>query len=535
MREVDQPRRAPEGAAGHTARATHGRRARSAALLLIVSGGFAGCGDLDGLAGPSSAPPAAPLSSAAREPLGNAGRVIPGQYIVVFTDDVHDAPGLARRMVAEHGGELTFSYTSAIKGFAARLPERALEALRRNPHVAAVEVDVAVAPDGTQLAPRSWGLDRIDQTALPLDQTYTTPNDGAGVNIYIIDSGIRPSHQEFGGRVRSGFTAINDGNGTNDCYFHGTHVAGIAAGGTIGVAKGATLWAVRVFDCSGSATSSGVIAAVDWVTRNHVRPAVANMSLSGPVSSALNTAVANSIAAGVVYTVSAGNAAVDACRYSPASLPAALTVGAVSSADAQTSVSNWGSCLDLYAPGQNIISASLSGDANYSSGSGTSAAAPHAAGVAALILAGTPDATPAQVAERIVGHATTNVLSGLGVGSPNRLLHVGAAGAAAPPPPAPQPPPEPAPVTDQPPTAGVSGSCPGARVKCSFDGSGSSDDLGIVSYTWSFGDGSAPVTTGSSKTAYTYQSTGTYTVTLTVRDGVGQSASASRTVRVKKL
>ena len=486
---------------------------------------------------------------------GASGDVILDEYIIVFRDSVKDVPGRTRQLAAAHGATVRFTYTSALKGFAARLPAAAVDALSRNPNVQSVESDQVVRVAGTQSPVSNWGLDRIDQASLPLDGTYSYPNAGAGVNIYIIDSGIRASHREFGGRVVSGFTAINDGRGTDDCYFHGTAVASTAGGLTVGVAKGATLWAVRMFDCNGSGSASALLSAVDWVTQNRRLPAVANMSLNTANSPALNTAVANSIAAGVTYVVAAGNRAVDACQYSPGNLPASITVAASTKLDGQLGVSNFGSCVDLYAPGESIEQAYIiNGDAAYGNGSGTSAATPHVAGVAALILAANPGATPSQVAQMIKQSATPNVLSGLGPGSPNLLLNVAAAGAppASPPVPLPPsdtatpPPPPPAdttvtspssppPAVDQPPVASFTLKCQASRSKCGFNGGTSADDKGIASYTWMFGDGSAPITVTTPDVLYAYPKTGTFTATLRVTDSAGQSSATSQAVRIRRM
>jgi len=525
------------------------------------------CADESVPAGPraSDARMAAAARPAAGAAAGAPDGVIPGEYIVTFQDSVKDVPGLAKRTVAEAGGTMRFEYTAAVRGFAARLPDQAAAALAHNPQVASIEQDrtVHAAGGGMQSPVPNWGLDRIDQTSLPLSGTFAYPSTGAGVNIYIIDSGIRTSHQEFGGRAVGAFTAIYDGRGTDDCYFHGTAVASTAGGQTVGVAKGATLWAVRMFDCNGSGTASGLLAAVDWVTKNRRLPAVANMSLNTANSPALNSAVANSIAAGVTYVVAAGNRATDACQYSPGNLPASITVAGSTRADGQLGVSNFGSCVDLYAPGESIEQAFIiNGDAAYGNGSGTSAATPHVAGVAALVLAANPSATPSEVAQLIKQRATPNVLSGIGPGSPNLLLSVSAAGPVGDVPPPPPPPPadtatpppsdtnptspeptppadttvtEPPPTADAPPTAAFTSKCQAARSKCGFDGRGSGDDKGIASFTWTFGDGSAPVTVTTPNLLYTYQSTGTYVVTLKVTDTAGQESTATRTVSVKRL
>jgi len=384
---------------------------------------------------------AAAASTAAAEVRRPAGaRAIPGSYIVVLREDGAAAAAprrpseVAGEMAALHGGAVTFVYEHALRGFAARLPARAAAALAGDPRVLYVEQDAEVWASATQ-AGATWGLDRVDQASLPLGGTYTYDFDGNGVNAYIIDTGIRTTHQDFGGRAFGAFTSIADGRGSEDCNGHGTHVAGTVGGATWGVAKSVTLWAVRVLNCLGSGTTAGVIAGVDWVTANHAAPAVANMSLGGGASAALDEAVRRSIAAGVTYAVAAGNNNRKACNYSPARVGEALTVGATTAGDARSSFSNHGACLDLFAPGSAISSAWLTSDSATNTISGTSMASPHVAGAAALYLHQNPAAAPDEVATAILAAATPGKVANAGTSSPNRLLFTLFDDVAPPPPP----------------------------------------------------------------------------------------------------
>ncbi len=379
---------------------------------------------------------------------------IQDRYIVVFRDN---APASARSDAAQaaeaQGATIHYTYSAAIRGFAATLPAQALNGLRHNPNVEYIEADQIVTLDGTQAATQTgatWGLDRIDQRNLPLSTTYTYNYTGSGVRVYIIDTGIRRTHTQFGGRAVHGYTAINDGRGSDDCNGHGTHVAGTVGGSTYGVAKSVSLVAVRVLDCNGSGTNSGVIAGVDWVTANRVRPAAANMSLGGGASSALDTAVNNSINSGVTYAIAAGNSNANACNYSPARVAAAITVGSTTSTDARSSFSNYGSCLDIFAPGSSITSAWNTSDTATNTISGTSMATPHVAGVAALYLQANTGASPTAVRDAIVNGATTGVLTSIGTGSPNRLLYSLLSGGTSP-----TPTPTPVPPTATPPPGGT--------------------------------------------------------------------------------
>ncbi len=354
-----------------------------------------------------------------------ADKRIANQYIVVLKDDVADVEGEAIRLSREFGGDRNegHTYQRALKGFSMRMPEAQAARLANDPRVAFVEEDGVVSLVATQTN-ATWGLDRIDQRDLPLNSTYNFNATGAGVTAYIIDTGIRATHVDLAGRVISGFTAINDGLGTNDGNGHGTHVSGTVGGTTWGVAKNVTLVAVRVLDSSGNGTNSGVIAGVDFVTSNHQagQPAVANMSLGGGISSALDTAITNSINDGVTYAVAAGNETQDACNVSPARVPSAITVGSTTTTDARSSFSNFGTCVDIFAPGSSITSAWRTSDTATNTISGTSMATPHVAGVAALFLETNPSASPATVTAAIINNSTPNKVTGAGTGSPNRLL-----------------------------------------------------------------------------------------------------------------
>jgi len=352
--------------------------------------------------------------------VGAADQRIPGRFIVTLREGA-DARGVAR----EHGVAPDFVYGTVLNGFAGSISDAARAGLLRDARVERVEQDGVVTTQTTQTS-ATWGLDRTDQRDLPLSTTYTYINTGTGVTAYIIDTGIRFAHSQFSGRATSGFDAV-DGGSADDCNGHGTHVAGTVGGSTYGIAKNVSLVAVRVLDCRGSGSWSGVIAGMDWVADNAAKPAVANMSLGGGASTAVDNALKNLIAKGVTVGVAAGNGnrggkAQDACGYSPARVPEAITVGATTSTDAKTSWSNYGTCVDIFAAGSSITSAWYTSNTATNTISGTSMATPHVVGVAALYLQSNPGAAPSVVASALSTNATTGKVTNAGSGSPNRLL-----------------------------------------------------------------------------------------------------------------
>ncbi|GLF93629.1 S8 family peptidase [Streptomyces yaizuensis] len=392
------------------------RTARRLGALLPVVALTAG---LQFALSPAAQAATAPEPAAGDLRLAPASTAVPDSWIVVLRS------GSTR--AADLGVTPKYTYRSAVKGFAAKMSAARAAELAADPRVAYVEQDAKVRLNATQ-ANATWGIDRIDQRDLPLSTTYTYNTTAAGVNAYIIDTGIRTSHSDFGGRASVGTDTVGGGQNGQDCHGHGTHVAGTVGGTTWGVAKAVNLIAVRVLNCQGSGTNAGVIAGVDWVTANARKPAVANMSLGGGANTTLDNAVTNSIASGVSYAIAAGNGnifgqPVNACTVSPARVPNAITVGATDRTDRRASFSNFGTCLDIFAPGVSVTSAWSTNDTATNTISGTSMAAPHVAGVAALHLAANPGVTPAQVRDAIVNNATNNKVINPGTGSPNKLLY----------------------------------------------------------------------------------------------------------------
>lgn len=462
-----------------------------------------------------------------------AAATIPNQYIVQLRKPL-DGSVLSNTSIATQaqsllttvgGGQVLHTYEYALRGFAVRISPAQASLLALNPLVASVNPDVQMKAIATQNNPPSYGIDRVDQRDLPLSASYTYADTaGQGAHVYVIDSGLNANHSDFAGRVGTSRNFVGGGLlGTGsvdpanwaDCNGHGTHVSGTAVGTVYGVAKKATLHAVRVLDCQGTGSGSAILAGIDWVAANAQQPAVANLSLGtlNGRSTDQETAVRNLVNANVAVAVAAGNDSKSACQTSPAAEPAVLTVGATERTDQMASYSNFGPCLDLFAPGTDILSANYSNNTGSSTLSGTSMASPHVAGALAIKRAQNAAVSAADVQVAVVSDTTPNKVTSPGTGSPNKLLYVPVAGGGTP--------------VDPPPVANFTVSC--TNLTCSFNGTGSTDDKGIASYAWAFGDGS----NGSGATvSKSYSAAGSYTAALTVTDTVSQTHTKSQTVTV---
>ncbi|WP_189208560.1 S8 family peptidase [Actinokineospora fastidiosa] len=402
----------------------HDRKTRRVVVASVAAGACALAAVV--AASPATAQEATGAIRAAENP-------VEGSYIVVFKDRNANAPTVNNKafdLAKQYGGQVKSTYTASIRGFAVRMDEAAAKRLAANPAVAYVEQDGYMSISDTQQNP-TWGIDRVDQRDLPLSNSYTYGNDASSVNAYIIDTGVDESHPDFEGRVTHGRDFIDNDSDSSDCQGHGTHVAGTVGSKTYGVAKKVKLVAVRVLNCQGTGQWSQIIGGIDWVANNHRKPAVANMSIGGGSASSVNDAVNRLINAGVTSVVAAGNDNADACNYSPASTPNAITVAATTRTDSRARPSDWnnvngsnyGRCVDIFAPGTGITSTTMNGSTG--ANSGTSMASPHVAGAAALYLHANPNATNQQVRDALVNNATPNKVTNLGTGSPNLLLYTG--------------------------------------------------------------------------------------------------------------
>jgi hypothetical protein len=452
-----------------------------------------------------------------------------GHYIVVLRDGAPSSEALVHRHSLSSALKMDQHFGTVLHGFAAAVSDADVDSLRSDPDVESIVQDRFVHQLGTETG-MGWALDRVDQKLMPLNGSFAYGATGAGVNIYVVDGGIRYTHTEFGGRAKSAYDALG-GNGA-DCSGHGTGVAGIAAGSVHGVAKGATIWSVRVFPCSGTSPLSSILAGVDWVTANHKSPAVANLSLGALAAPILDTAVERSIRSGVTYVTAGGNNNGDACLMSPGKLKDVINVGATDASDTRASWSNYGTCIAMFAPGVSVPSADYYSDVALAAWNGTSMSAPMVSGAAALYLQLHPTASPATVRAAILANSTGTTLKNI-TGSGDRLLYTGWIGTL--PAVAPAAPVAPPPVAAKtPPVAPVIPSVVGAAVSykcasnvCAFDASSSKPASGVASYAWTFGDGH--LGTGS-KWTHTYPSSASYTWSVKIVDKTGHVYTTGKAV-----
>lgn len=485
---------------------------------------LAGCLGILSLAACNDATAPSPVQSTPPHTAANSPNadVWAGHYIVVLKSGTATPENLLHRISFRHAMTIDQKFGTVMHGFAAAVDSGDLDKLRADPDVDRIEPDRFVKQMGNQTG-MGWALDRLDQHGLPLNNTFSYGATGAGVNIYIVDGGIRYTHSEFGGRAHFAYDALG-GNGS-DCNGHGTGVAGIAGGSVHGVAKASTIWSVRVFPCSGSTPLSTILAGVDWVTAHHKSPAVANLSLGAGTAPILDSAVSKSIQSGVTYVVAAGNSGVDACTSSPAKVKTAITVGAIDVTDLRPSWSNYGSCVALFAPGVNVPAADYYSDASLANWNGTSMAAPYVAGAAALYLSEHPTASPATVRNALTSNTTNSLLANL-LGSTNKLLYTGWIGGTSSPATAPAKPSAPKPPSITP-VGGVGAEYACASRVCSFDAGGSGPTGGVTSYLWYFGDGSSAT---SRTVTHTYGSSSTYAFSLSIVTGTGKKYYVSKSI-----
>ena len=476
--------------------------------------------------------PAGAGAAEKRAAIRPVGEAVPGSYVVMLGSEVTDVARLATRLARVHGGELGYIYSHAIEGFSIEIDRAGALAIAADPRVALVEQDAVVHAVATQANP-PYGLDRTDQRDLPLSNSYVYNATGAGSTVYVVDSGVRVTHTDFGGRASHGYDFVDGDPDASDCDGHGTHVAGTVGGNTYGIAKAASIVAVRVLDCNGDGVGSDIIAGVDWVTAQHTpgEKDVANMSLGTQIgtSSTIDAAVRNSIADGTTYALAAGNGgplgiADDACSYSPSRVTEAIVVSATDSSDRKASFANYGTCVDIFAPGYNVLSSWMTNDTATNTISGTSMASPHVAGVIAQYLQANGAASPPAVATALTSNATPGKVVSAGSGSPNRLLYNGFISAGTTPTPTPTPTPPPG---NAAPVASFTNTC--TDLACSFTDTSTDSDGTIASRSWNFGDGG---TSTAANPAHTFPAAGTYTVSLTVTDNAGATATTSKAVTV---